>query len=170
MKITLDHNCLVHLEQKTPEAQLIDSIIANPSHECFVVNIGASEQLKGGGLSNDYNLFESQLAAIGLARLPRLEPMLVWDVTFSDRCVWGDDVGVQLTNNIEAILFPQLGDVELESERKKRNRLCDIHSLWCHIRNGNDVFLTTDKNFTKASKLPRLIALGAKRICCPEDL
>lgn len=170
MKITLDHNCLVHLEQRTPEAQLIESAIANPIHECFVVNIGASEQLKAGGVSNDYTLFESQLEAIALANLPRLMPMMLLDVTFYDRCVYADDVGIQLAKDIEATLFPKTQPTELDSDKKRRNRLCDIHALWCHIRNENDVFLTTDKNFTKASKLPRLIELGAKRICTPDDL
>jgi hypothetical protein len=45
------------------------------------------------------------------------------------------------------------------------NRLCDAHSLWCHIHYKNELFLTSDGNFMKKTKLPRLLALGAGRIC-----
>jgi hypothetical protein len=59
---------------------------------------------------------------------------------------------------------------EPNTDRKKLNQLCDSQGIWCHIQYGNDVFLTTDRNFTKVTKLPKLIALGAKRICHPGEL
>jgi hypothetical protein len=40
--------------------------------------------------------------------------------------------------------------------------------MWCHIRYGCDVFVTSDGNFLKDSKRAALIALGAKEVADPE--
>jgi len=61
-------------------------------------------------------------------------------------------------------------DLDSQKGRKLLNQVCDVQSMWCHIRKGNDVFLTTDRNFSKTTKLDKLLALGAKRICHPIDL
>ncbi|HTD90844.1 MAG TPA: hypothetical protein VK663_09290, partial [Burkholderiales bacterium] len=50
------------------------------------------------------------------------------------------------------------------------NRFCDVQNMWCHIRSGNDIFVTSDRNFLKATKLPVLIAIGARHVCLPEML
>ena len=47
-----------------------------------------------------------------------------------------------------------------DSERVKwRNAICDVQALWSHIHAGNDVFVSRDRNFHKASKLPKLLSL-----------
>jgi hypothetical protein len=177
MKITLDHNCIINLERRTEIGGVLRSIVEDPSHECFVVNIGASEMREKGVRPDKYDLFEELLAAVGIDQLPRINPMLIFDVTFLDRCICGGDETIQLAKDIESVLFGNTEPIAIEKEaidspvwRKWLNRTCDIHSLWCHIQNGNDVFLTTDRNFTKETKLPKLIALGAKRICHPTEL
>jgi len=48
MKITLDHNCLIHLEQGGVVPDNIRATIANDQHQCFVVNVGASEMQRFG--------------------------------------------------------------------------------------------------------------------------
>jgi hypothetical protein len=48
-----------------------------------------------------------------------------------------------------------------------RNHKCDVLAMWCHIHYGGDVFVTTDRNFMKASKQQRLEALGAREIQTP---
>ena len=62
--------------------------------------------------------------------------------------------------------------VELNSQRGRKwlNKMCDVQSMWCHIHNGNDLFVTTDRNFRKKSKLPKLVKLGAGCIVHPNDL
>ena len=87
MRITLDHNCILHLEQRTAVGSQIESIIANSSNQCFVVNIGASEMRKKGVRPDCYERFEELLSRLGIAHLPRLNPMLLLDLTFWDRCV-----------------------------------------------------------------------------------
>lgn len=177
MKITLDHNCIINLENNTETGKEIQKIVENTAYRCFVVNIGASEMLKMGIRPDNYGKFEELLIRSGISHLPRLNPMLILDVTFFDRCVWGDDNTIQLANDIEEILFGEsekidIAAVGLESDDggKWLNRLCDVHSMWCHITNKNDIFLTTDGNFRKETKIPRLLALGAGRICKPFEL
>lgn len=58
MKITLDHNCIIDLVNKTIAGNQVEAIIKNTKYECFVVNIGASEMQKWGVNSNSYDKFE----------------------------------------------------------------------------------------------------------------
>jgi hypothetical protein len=177
MKITLDHNCIIYLERRTEIGLLVKSIVENPSNECFVVNIGASEMRARGIRPDSYERFEELLVAARIDHLPRVNPMLIFDVTFLDMCVLASDKMIQLAQDIESVLFCNAPAIDIANEvmdspvwRKWLNRICDVHSLWCHIQNGNEVFLTTDGNFTKETKLPKLIALGAGRICHPAQL
>lgn len=84
---------------------------------------------------------------------------------------------IQLAKDIERVLFGNSKSIVLAQNnldspnvRKWLNRICDVHTMWCHIQNGNDIFLTTDKNYLKETKYLRLVALGAGRICQPCDL
>jgi hypothetical protein len=177
MKITLDHNCIIDLENRTATGKKIEEIVSHPSNKCFVVNIGASEMRQRGVLPDHYEKFEELLKSAGVEYLPRLDPMGVFDVTFFDKCVFADDEMKKLSTEIESVLFPDQSNVDvatlgLDSPEGKKwlNRLCDVHTMWCHIKYGNEVFLTTDANFKKQTKLPKLVALGAGRICHPNEL
>jgi hypothetical protein len=177
MKITLDHNCIIHLENRTEIGNKIKAIVSDRGNECFVVNIGASEMREKGVRPDQYEKFEDLLNSAQIAHLSRLNPMMIWDVTFWDRCVWAGNEMIKLAAEIEDALFGEapkiyIAAVSLDSSagRKWLNRVCDVHGMWCHIKNRNEVFLTTDSNFTKETKLPRLVALGAGRICHPEEL
>jgi hypothetical protein len=177
MKITLDHNCIIDLENTTEVGKSVQAIVSSARNECFVVNIGASEMRAKGVRPDKYEKFEELLSKTGLSHLPRLNPMMISDVTFWDRCVWPDDSTNKLAADIEDALFGEAERIDIVSVGldsleggKWLNRLCDVHGMWCHIKNGNDVFLTTDNNFSKETKLPKLLALGAQRICHPKDL
>ncbi len=123
-----------------------------------------------------YDKFEQLLTEAGVSHLRRLDPMAMGDITFWDRGLWADDSMIKLSGEIEVALFgAKLSGVPSEglaSPRGKKwlNRLCDAYSLWSHIHNKNDVFLTSDANFMKETKLLRLLALGAGRICSPREL
>ncbi|MGY0588423.1 MAG: hypothetical protein ACW7DY_22285 [Paraglaciecola chathamensis] len=177
MKITLDHNCLINLANNTAVGRQVRKIVDSPETECFVVNIGASEMRERGVLPNHYDLFEKFLTGIGLYDLKRINPLAIIDVTYWDHSVRASDGSIELLNDIELILFPNILDGNIADEgidskfgRKWLNRICDIHSMWCHINNGNDIFLTADKNFMKKTKLPHLIELGANSIMHPNDV
>gem|GEM_PF-2191809 len=177
MKITLDHNCIIDLENRTEIGKIIDEIVSDQSNQCFVVNIGASEMRQKGVLPNHYEKFEELLESARIAHLPRLNPMGIFAVTFLDRCVWADDGMIKLSTDIASVLFSGVPNVDTATKgldspegRKWLNRLCDVHTMWCHIQNRNEVFLTTDTNFMKVTKLSKLVALGAGRICHPNKL
>lgn len=176
MKITLDHNCIINLADQTDIGDEIRTILSSKENEGFVVNIGASEMRKVGVRPDHYEKFEELLDLAGIAHLPRLDPMMILDVTFWDKCVPADVAMIKLAKDIEDILFGKSKKIDVVVEgldspmgQKWLNRTCDVHALWCHIYYKNDMFLTTDNNFLK-TKMPKLIALGAKQICHPESV
>jgi len=168
MKITLDHNCLINCERGGETADLIRATIANDQHQCFVVNVGASEMQRFGVRPDNYGAFEKLLVDIGLAHLPRLDPIGIWDVTFWDHSLCAGDADKTPLTSIQTALFPIDGSTTDES--KLLNRLCDALTMWCHISYKNDVFMTSDANFSKATKLPKLLELGAGRVCAPGEV
>lgn len=174
MKLTLDHNVIIDLADRSPRVErLRTTILQTQEHEAFVVDIGASEMRERGIQPDRYDLFESLLREAGIDHLRRLAPLLVWDVTFWDRSVWADAADGDLVAEIEDILFgnsPSRDPLKPEQYPAWLNRVCDVHTMWCHLRSENDVFVTSDLNFHKVSKQPRLIALGAGRIMRPESL
>jgi len=177
MKITLDHNCIIHLSNLTDVGKSIQAIVSDTENICFVVNIGASEMREKGVFPDRYDKFEELLIISGIDHLPRLDPMGIYDVTFWDRCLWADEEMSRLADAIEDALFPEAMKIDITTAgiaspdgRKWLNRLCDVYTMWCHIRNANEVFLTSDSNFSKKTKLPKLLTLGAGRICRPEEL
>jgi hypothetical protein len=177
MKITLDHNCIINLLNRTETGARVRAILANKEYQCFVVNIGASEMREKGVRPDHYDRFEELLESAGIAHLPRLNPMMIVDVTFWDRCILSDDGMVNLATDIEKVLFGEAEKIDIvqvgldsSAGRKWLNRLCDVHSMWCHIFYKNDIFLTTDKNFRRETKMPRLVVLGAGRISHPNEL
>jgi len=177
MKVTIDHNCIIHLRERTDIGKKIEPIVRNKGIECFVVNIGASEMREHGVRPDQYGKFQELLEAVGIAHLPRLQPLMIWDITFWDRALLANNEMIELSDAIRDVLFGNSPDIDIATVgvdspagRKWVNHVCDVQSMWCHIQNENDVFLTTDKNFTKETKLPKLIALGAGRICHPSDL
>ncbi len=177
MKITLDHNCIINLMNHTDIGARMSAILSNKKYECFIVNIGASEMREKGVRPDHYDKFEDLLEIAAIANLPRLNPMMILDVTFWDRCVLADDGMIKLAADIDNVLFGKAQKIDIVLEgldsstgQKWLNRSCDVHSMWCHIYYKNDVFLTTDRNFIRETKMPKLIALGAGRICHPKML
>lgn len=177
MRVTLDHNCIIHLKDRTDVGIRLERIVRAGEHQCFVVNIGASEMRDRGVRPDRFDMFEELLLAAGIAHLPRLEAMLVWGVSFWGRSFWASPDAIKMFQELWSILFGKsppidVDQVGLDSKegRKWLNQACDVESLRSHIAHGNDVFLTTDGNFTKQSKLSALLALGAGRICDPREL
>ena len=166
MKVTLDHNCMLNLINSTEAGAALRRVLAAGEHQFFVAEVGASEMRQRGVRPNRYDLFEKLLSDAGIEHLPRLSPIDIWDVGFVDHCLWADDQMEAVRRQIETILFPdgvlgESADPDSPDGRKWINRTCDVLTMWCHIHHGNHVFLTSDGNFAKETKLPRLLALGA---------
>ena len=123
-----------------------------------------------------YERFEELLAAARIEHLPRLAPMAILGVTFLGRCLLASNNMVRLAEQIELALFGNaqpidIGNIQLDSPvGRKWLNLCDVQTMWCHIHNSNEIFLTTDRNFKKETKSPKLITLVAGRVCLPSEL
>ena len=177
MKLTLDHNIVIDFANGSPRVERVRKVLANGSHQAFVVEVGASEMRQRGNKPDRYDLFEQLLQHAGIDLLPRLAPMMIWDVTFWDHGLWSDEQMSAQAEAIEDILFGESPaiDITAESHDSPRvatwlNRICDVQSMWCHLHYQNDIFVTSDGNFHKATKQPRLLVLGAGRIVRPEEL
>jgi hypothetical protein len=177
MKLTLDHNVVIDLANASANVTRLRQVLADDRHQAFIVEVGASEMRRRGIKPDRYDLFAQLLDDAGLGALPRLAPMMNWDVGFWDHCLWGDDEMAAEAKRIEDILFGESPPIDITGEPEDSpkwaswlNRMCDIQTMWCHLHYANDVFVTSDRNFSKATKLPRLLALGAGRICKPEEL
>ncbi|MBY4718594.1 hypothetical protein [Ralstonia mannitolilytica] len=177
MKLTLDHNVIIDMAHGNANVARLREILVGTDHEAYVVEIGASEMRKRGIRPDRYDLFEELLNEAGVGSLPRLTPMMIWDVTFWDHCLWSDESMVELATRIDRILFGQSPAIDIAAEQQDSpkyaawlNRVCDVHTMWCHLHYKNDVFVTSDQNFHKKTKMPHLVSLGAGRICKPELL
>lgn len=177
MKLTLDHNVIIDLAYGSANIARFREMLADKQHQAHVVEIGASEMRQRGIRPDRFDLFEELLDTAGIRALPRLMPMMIWDVTFWDHGLWPDDAMSNRANEIEAVLYGESPRIENadESEDSPKfaawlNRICDVQTMWCHLHYGNDIFVTSDRNFQKATKLPRLVAMGAGRVSMPEEL
>ncbi|MFC2000512.1 hypothetical protein ACFLXE_07165 [Chloroflexota bacterium] len=184
MKITLDYNCLVSLKEKDGEHAEIKSLVElHPYHiVVFIPAIAASENQQGGRLHTNFDQFEQFLREIKCERCELLNPMWYWDVSYLDHMVVSDEQMVSFEREIHDILFPNIPFEYPEYcrrfglnvddgtiKRKWRNAKCDVQAMWCHIQYGNDIFVTQDGNFLKATKKRKLVVLGAQKILRPKQ-
>lgn len=182
MKVTLDNNCLISLDNEDKDSTVIQKIIDLQSKgvaQVFIPAISASENQQGGKAHANFQEFEHFLKRIGCYDCYLLNPIGYFDLTFWDHCVYGPS---ELEKPIHNILFPRIPfeygnycrllGIDPSSgtvDKKWRNAKCDVLAIWCHIHYGNDIFITNDGNFHKATKKSRLIALGAKEILRPRE-
>jgi len=184
VKITLDTNCIIDLERNRPAAASLRALIDASRQgqvELAVAAISASEKMQSGDYLTNFSEFEERLEQVGLSGARILEPIGIWGVTFWGHFLWSDDSVARLFEEIHAILFPNIPfDYEAYRSTRKlppgdldphwRNAICDDLALWCHIYYTRDAFLTSDANFHKQSKKPKLVAIGAREILRPEEL
>ena len=177
MKLTLDHNVVIDLANRSPNVDGLRQLMADGTHQAHVVEIGASEMRQRGIRPVRFDLFEQLLDEAGLYTASRLAPMMIWDLTFWDHGLWSDEQMAAEAKEIEDVLFGESPAIDIKGEPDDSpkvaawlNRVCDVQSMWCHLHYGNEVFVSSDRNFHKATKLPRLLSLGAGRIARPEEL
>ena len=183
MKLTLDPNCIIDLEENRPAAAHLRELMAMHSAGVLhlaVVGISASENLPGGGSAPTFAAFQEKAARVGLADAEILKPMGIWGVTYWDWGLWGDNAMEELARQIHAVLFPdsdydyveycaQRGTVVNENsiDPRWRNQLCDVLALWSHVYYRRDLFVTRDTNFLASAKRQALSALGVGTMCSP---
>ena len=167
MKITLDNNCLISLKNKDGEHVEIKALVDLHPHQItlYIPAIAASENQQGGVLHRNFAQFQEFLAEIGCERCELLNPMLYLDISYLDHAVLTDEEMVSLERKIHDVLFPNipfpyseycrrlgLNSDDGVIDRKWRRAKCDVQAMWCHIYYNNDIFVTQDNNFHKATK------------------
>jgi hypothetical protein len=181
-RFTLDTNCLIDVEERRPDAPFIRELVARHGNgiNVAVSAIGASERQRNKRYAENFSEFQEKLKAIGFDRLELLPPLAYWDVCFWDHCVMGDGTDT-LESDIHAVLFPSIEflwpdyakarDLPVDGALDKnwRNAKCDVLGLWCHIKHGGGVFVTSDSNFHAVTKQDRLRALGVGAIAYPKE-
>ena len=184
LMLTIDTNCLIDIERNRPAAAAVRMLAdahARGTVDVAVIAMSASENQKNGRLLRAFAEFQDYLAALHLAHLNIVMPMMYWDISFWDHCFWSDDAMLDLERQIHSILFPNEQFLWENYCRDKgtdlpsnppvglwRNHKCDVQAIWSHIHGKRDVFVTSDGNFHKRKS--DLVALGAGQIKCPDSM
>ena len=180
MRFTIDTNCLIDVEDGRPSAPFVRELVSLHGQNGINVAtsaIGASERQRAGGYAENFSEFQAKLKAIGFDALELLPPLAYWDICFWDHCVANETD--TLEKDIHNVLFPNIEFMWVDCanarglpvealDKNWRNAKCDVLALWCHIKHGGGVFVTSDGNFHAATKRDKLRALGAGTIAFPE--
>lgn len=186
-KITLDTNCIIAIQENRDEATYIRDLLSlhrRGKIRLQMVAIVASEKKPDGTFPTTFVEFQEKIRTLDLQDVVLLRPIGCWGISFWDWFLWADGDMSKLENEIHQVLFPISPQDHSQFCASKgvekpyegwlhpqwRNQKCDVLMLWGHIYHHGDIFVTSDKNFHKASKKERLISLGAKNIVFPQDV
>ena len=181
MRFTLDTNCIIDIEENRPNHQhLSDLVKLHKSNDINVAvsAISASEWQQTAEEASDFKIFQQKLSNVGFSELEILLPPMYWGISsYWGYWVWLDENDT-LERDIHNILFPAIEFlwVDYVAAHNKnidavdniwRNAKCDVLALWCHIKNDGDIFVTSDSNFYKSSKIELLQNLGTRKVASP---
>jgi hypothetical protein len=181
---TLDSSCIDAINEGRAEVKFIRSLAdayTAGKAKVAVVALSTAEKQQFGSYFDDFDSFRDHLAALDLLRLEILKPMAYFDISFSDWCIEPDETMQALEKKIHDILFPQSEftwedyceehgiDPDFSPRGDWRKRKCNVQSLWAHVQNKRDVFVTIDDSFQKPATKSALIGLGAGHIEHPQQ-
>lgn len=185
LRLTLDHNCICAVEDARPESGDIRAlkVLHDAGHvRLRFVCVSAFERPRAGDYIPTLAEFHERLRQAGLDGADVVKSIAYYDMglRYDSGIIYGSDDDFTFEQSLYRTLFPGDGDGTPESYRvthdlppdeplpaRYKNRRRDSLTLWGHIHNAGDIFVTTDGNFRKETKLPALIALGAKAIMQP---
>lgn len=181
LKLTLDTNCVIDLENSSePRSGALRSLVDAAGLglvDVALVASSASEKQRDGGRLDSFAKFQNRLARLGLEHLTILKPLMRFDFSYWDWCLFADGPGgdlVTLERRIHEAMFPKMPPELAQhiskggKEKAWRNAQCDVQIAWCHIHGNRDILVTNNtRDFQRNNKM--LIALGAKAICKPEE-
>ena len=186
IKVTLDHNAIVDLEQNNKYATYYRKLVElhiNGKIHLRISAIHASEKKPNGTYVTNFAEFKRRIDAIGLSSVEILAPLCYAGISFAGYCLVGGGNLSKLEEEIQTILFPNiemeytqyekkqgLGQKNTKTMEKWMNAKCDVLSLWSHIYYKGDIFVTKDNHFHKKTKKPLLIQLGAVDILEPNKV
>jgi hypothetical protein len=186
LKFALDRNCLIDIEQNRPSAVYVRELIkGNLGGKALVSVLGitASELQKSGTYANNFLGFREWLKDVGADSLELLKPLGVWDVTYWDWCVHGEDEDSNFLATAHDLMFPKINSSwavyasacgedpsNLDSKvcRKWRNAHCDAQAVWACVKYDQDAFVTSNtKDFQM--NFSKLAPLGLKQVVTPSE-
>lgn len=189
MKLTLDWNCVIEVEEGRPQAEHVASLInyhRKGHFEVALLAASASENTRSKIFPGNAHLFVERIAALGWQDLPLVPMPGVIGLSYWSHCYYVED-GDKFEQDMDALwqaiapMIPRrpsehlpegvkLTDDAIQSIAlsKWRNTWCDVVSAYSHIHAARDIFVTNNtKDFHKnADKLSRL---GMKQICTPAE-
>lgn len=189
MKLTLDWNCVIEVEEGRLQAEHVSDLInfhRQGHFEVALLAASASENSKSRRFPGNAHSFVERVAALGWQDLPLVPMPAVWGLSYSDFCFYVED-GDAFEREMDALwrviaptvpLDPsehlpvgtELTDNIAQSEAlsKWRNTWCDVISAYSHIQANRDIFVTNNtRDFQR--KAERLALLGMKSICTPAE-
>jgi hypothetical protein len=166
-KFTLDTNCLIAVDDSRPEKDAVLGLLGAAKDgraDVAMVASSASERQVGGGHLTNIGEFRVRLEAMGFGHIELLKPIGTFSVSFYGFAVMPSQQQRKLQSDLFAALFPSVeqtwseraaalgvdvADFTSPEGWKWRNRLLDVQAVWAHVNYGRDIFVTSDKNFSK---------------------
>jgi hypothetical protein len=186
MRLALDRNCLIDIEQDRPAAIYVKNLIKHNEDGKVIVSvlgITASELQKDGTYTSNFVGFREWLKSLDADGLNLLKPIAVWDVTFWDWSMVGTDEDLQLVATLHDLMFPKISNswidyanacgvdpltLDTKLGRKWRNAHCDAQAAWACVKYDQDIFVTSNtKDFQK--NISQLTKLGLKGVATPGE-
>lgn len=189
MRLTLDWNCVIEVEEGRPQAAHVADLVTRHRQGQFEVALlaaSASENSKSKQFPGNASLFKNRILALGWTDLPLVPMPGITGLSYWDFCyiVRDNDKFERDMDALWAAIAPRvlkkpsehlptgvpLTDDAIQSEAfsKWRNAWCDVISAYSHIHEGRDVFVTNNtRDFQDNSKV--LSRLGMKYIYTPAE-
>lgn len=189
MKLTLDWNCVIEVEEGRPQASCVTELIRFHRLGRFEVALlaaSASENTKSKRFPGNATVFKERISSLGWQDLPIVPMPGIYGLSYLDFCYHVDD-GEKFERDRDAIwrvIAPSIprepidhlpegqritGDaIQSEQLSKWRNTWCDVISAYSHIHAGRDVFVTNNTRDFQ-SNASDLAKLGMLHISTPTD-
>lgn len=190
MRLSLDWNCVIEVEEGRPQAAFVDDLIHRHRQgelEVALLAASASENTKSKRFPGNAGLFQKRVSDLGWQDLPLVPMPGVWDLCYYDFSYYVDD-GDQFERDMDALwsaIAPKVprepsdhlpdgvsrGDPDVfQSEvlSKWRNTWCDVVSAYSHIKAGRDIFVTNNTRDFQNNSV-KLFELGMQNIAAPQE-
>lgn len=189
MKLTLDWNCVIEVEEDRPQAAHVTDLVARHRQGQFEVALlaaSASENSKSKQFPGNASLFKDRVSALGWDDLPIVPMPGIFGLSYWDFCYYVSDRDkfhreMDALWNVIAPKVPKSPSEHLPTETawtdqalqseglaKWRNTWCDVISAYSHIYEGRNVFVTNNtRDFQDNSEA--LSRLGMKHIFTPSE-
>jgi hypothetical protein len=169
LKLTLDMNCLIDLDNHEPREGtvhvkwLVEKSLQQEVDLAICASCASERQIGGSHLTN-FSEFKRRLERAGLDHITLLRPIGVIGMSFIGYSIYAKSEDLERENEIFRTLFPAsspswaetagLAGLSIDARDSKayrdwRNKKCDAQAFWAHEQNARDVFVTSDANFSK---------------------